>query len=90
MSQACVIASRVAAAALFALAGCHAVGPDYHPPSTTMPDQYIETAPQSRVMGPPSPSQRRPTDLATWWTAFNDSTLNSLIDRAVRVNLDLK
>ncbi|HEX6770232.1 MAG TPA: TolC family protein, partial [Candidatus Binatia bacterium] len=30
-----------------------------------------------------------PADLSRWWTEFNDPTLNSVVDRAVKANLDL-
>ncbi len=79
-----------AAIALIGLAGCHAVGPDYHKPATTMPADYSEMAPQNHMMGPPSPSERKPVELSRWWTAFNDPMLDSLVDRAVRTNLDLQ
>jgi NodT family efflux transporter outer membrane factor (OMF) lipoprotein len=38
-----------------------------------------------------SAQQTEPTvDLATWWRALNDEELNSLVDRAVKSNLDLE
>jgi NodT family efflux transporter outer membrane factor (OMF) lipoprotein len=32
----------------------------------------------------------RQAELINWWTSFNDSTLTSLVDRAVKSNLDLQ
>jgi NodT family efflux transporter outer membrane factor (OMF) lipoprotein len=32
----------------------------------------------------------RPAELARWWTSFNDPLLNSLVERAVGSNLDLR
>jgi NodT family efflux transporter outer membrane factor (OMF) lipoprotein len=71
------------------LIGCHAVGPDYKTPATTMPSSYGETAPISRRLGPPAPPEQKPTELGLWWTSFDDPELNSLVDRAVERNLTL-
>lgn len=65
---------------LFA-AAC-SVGPDYKEPALATPAAWNE-AQQKGV-------DTRPADLARWWTAFNDALLDSLIDRAVRSNLDLR
>src|SRR3954447_26566915 len=67
-----------AVATVVLIAGC-AVGPDYKPPQTKMPESYGATT--------------QPTELANlrqWWTTFNDATLNTLIDRATEANLDLR
>jgi NodT family efflux transporter outer membrane factor (OMF) lipoprotein len=58
------------------------VGPNYHaaPPSATpawvspLPEGFTDTAP-----GPSS-----------WWASFNDTELDSLIERATHANLDLR
>ncbi len=65
---------------LFA-AGC-TVGPNYQKPDLPVPSMWNE-AQQKGV-------QVRPTELTHWWTSFNDPLLNSLIERAVRSNLDLR
>src|SRR5499425_194729 len=65
---------------LFA-AGC-AVGPNYQNPDLPVPSTWIE-AQQKGV-------QVRPTELTRWWTSFNDPLLDSLIERAVQSNLDLR
>ena len=65
---------------LFA-AGC-TVGPNYQKPDLPVPLMWNE-AQQKGV-------QVRPTELTYWWTSFNDPLLNSLIERAVRSNLDLR
>jgi NodT family efflux transporter outer membrane factor (OMF) lipoprotein len=66
-----------------------AVGPNYHIPEPDTPPNFA-----SRVVADfsaPSPKSTAPTpDLATWWRALNDEELNSLVDRAVRSNLDLE
>ncbi|MGA2916352.1 MAG: efflux transporter outer membrane subunit [Sedimentisphaerales bacterium] len=59
--------------------GCM-VGPNYHPPQTSVPSAWTGTADQNTAA----------MDLVHWWTAFNDPNLASLIDRAVKSNLDLK
>lgn len=67
--------------AIFALllSGC-TVGPDYQPPQTPVPDHFGATT---------RPATEH-VDFARWWTTFNDPLLNSLIDRAMAGNLDLK
>jgi NodT family efflux transporter outer membrane factor (OMF) lipoprotein len=85
-----VIAKAVLPIGLAALAGCHAVGPDYKQPATTMPSGFGEPMPLSRRFGPPSPAQERAAELGLWWQSFNDPELNSLIDRAVQRNLTLQ
>jgi NodT family efflux transporter outer membrane factor (OMF) lipoprotein len=63
------------------LAGC-AVGPDYHRPQTKAPTQWTEP-----LAGGETNSAMSAAD---WWKNFHDSELDSLIDRAVRSNLDLR
>jgi NodT family efflux transporter outer membrane factor (OMF) lipoprotein len=66
---------------LISLAGCM-VGPDYHSPQTTAPAKWTgQTGPQNV-----SPD----TLLLQWWTQFNDPNLTSLIERAMKSNLDLR
>jgi len=66
---------------LLFVAGC-SVGPNYQTPDLPVPPTWIE-AQQKGV-------QVRPAELARWWTSFNDQLLNSLIERAVQSNLDLR
>ena len=57
------------------------VGPNYQPAPPPWP----------RIGStPPTPSPRRPPDLARWWTVFNDPALNRLVDCAYRQNLSLR
>jgi NodT family efflux transporter outer membrane factor (OMF) lipoprotein len=65
---------------VWCLAGC-AVGPSYHEPKPDAPAEFIAKATQSAA---PSP------DLATWWRSLNDAELDSLVERAVKSNLDLE
>lgn len=63
------------------LVGC-SVGPDYKEPAIAVPTAWNEV--QQKGVG------ARPADLAAWWTAFDDPLLNSLVERAVQSNLDLR
>lgn len=63
------------------LAGC-AVGPNYKPPASTLSNQWVSPSDKWLL----SSTQEE----AAWWKGFNDETLNSLVDRAVAGNLDLK
>lgn len=62
------------------VAGC-TVGPNYHAPTTSVPASYLEpqatAAPDAAV------------DPATWWRAFNDPLLTSLVERSLRDNPDI-
>ncbi len=66
---------------LAASSGCR-VGPSYRPPKVSVPAKWSEA--------PPTVIPAEQVSLARWWTKFNDSILDSLIDRAVRMNLDLR
>ncbi len=70
------------------LAAC-AAGPAYRVPQ---PDEPADFAAKVDANSPGSGSQpaASPPELATWWRALNDGELNSLIDRAVKSNLDLE
>jgi NodT family efflux transporter outer membrane factor (OMF) lipoprotein len=63
------------------LAGCN-VGPDYHPPKTPAPAQWV--SPQA------GPETNAPAVEAAWWKSFHDAELNSLIVRAAQSNLNLR
>lgn len=69
----------LAAACLF-LAGCM-VGPNYTPPSPTMPANYGELA-GSAVGGVDTTKSGE----VTWWHRFDDAELASLVERAVAAN----
>lgn len=66
-------------AAIF-LAGC-AVGPDYKKPKLDSPTKYSEATAQQAA------DEKL---LQEWWKGFGDATLDSLIDRAVKSNLDVQ
>jgi NodT family efflux transporter outer membrane factor (OMF) lipoprotein len=68
------------------LAGC-TVGPNYHVPATTMPIAF--TPVPASTQPTTANAATRPVDIARWWQSFDDSELNSLVERAVANNLDL-
>src|SRR5262249_30475664 len=57
-----------------------AVGPRYPRPPVSLPQKWIV---QGAGTNSNEPAEQ-------WWAAFNDPELNSLIERAVKANLDLK
>jgi NodT family efflux transporter outer membrane factor (OMF) lipoprotein len=68
-------------AGIAGLSAC-AVGPSYRTPKSDLPPAFVSAAtPQSAPAAP---------DLASWWRALNDEELDSLVDRAVKSNLDLE
>lgn len=66
------------------LAGC-AVGPRYVAPASTQPAAF---------QGGPAVESRAPSaqsvDLVSWWRAFDDPLLTSLVERGLSQNLDLQ
>jgi outer membrane protein, multidrug efflux system len=71
-----------------AIGGC-AVGPNYRQSTPcTMPVAWSHGDP----VGPPGPARvtTRPASVARWWKTLNDPMLDSLIERAVQTNLDLR
>ena len=63
------------------LSGC-TVGPSYHAPATKGLPQWSPALAGGETTNSGS--------VAFWWKSFNDPELNSLIERAVTSNLDLK
>jgi NodT family efflux transporter outer membrane factor (OMF) lipoprotein len=74
----------IVASSLLALAlaiGC-AVGPDYHTPKVNTPSNWSEAQRAGAI--------NSAVQIVEWWKTFNDPELNSLIDRAVATNHDLR
>ena len=73
----------ISVSCLFVLtaAGC-AVGPDWQPPQPQVPSGWSQAAAE--------PNEAAAQEIIHWWTEFGDSTLTSLVERAVKSNLDLK
>ena len=61
------------------LTGC-TVGPNYQSPKTSVPSSWTGINGQKTGI----------VDMVHWWTEFNDPNLTSLIERAVKSNLNLK
>ncbi len=77
----------VPALCLMALSGC-AVGPDYRPPDTKVPEAWYglnNPGPASTSLAIP-----QPVTLVEWWQTFRDPILDTLVQMALRSNLDLK
>jgi len=64
--------------------GC-TVGPDYQPPRIDTGDGWSEPVAVSETARPDEA-----IDLGTWWHAFDDATLDDLIERALEQNLDVR
>jgi len=65
---------------------CRSVGPNYEPPEVSPPPAW-----KSKTSDGLRPAAVIDDDtLAAWWTTLNDPLLQSLIERAVRGNLELK
>lgn len=69
---------------LMLLAGC-AVGPDYAPPS--LPSLHSSQFPAS--FGEPLPGLASGAVEVTWWRAFDDPALATLVQRALAANHDI-
>ena len=77
----------IATALLAGLAGC-AVGPNYHVPKPDVPSKFAAVSTHANAAD--AAKDAAAVDLATWWRALNDDELNSLVDRAIKSNLDLQ
>jgi NodT family efflux transporter outer membrane factor (OMF) lipoprotein len=66
-----------------------AVGPSYRIPKSDAPPAFASQVPMNSAGSTTQPAAPTP-DLATWWRALNDEELDSLVDRAVKSNLDLE
>jgi len=71
----------VTASLLLFATGC-TVGPNYEKPDVPIPGGWQE-AQQGGL-------DSRSSDLARWWSAFNDPLLDTLVERAIQSNLDLR
>jgi NodT family efflux transporter outer membrane factor (OMF) lipoprotein len=70
-------------AVILAVAGC-AVGPDYRRPTADVPPAWQPDAPWHEA------APRDGALKGDWWRIFQDDTLNSLVDRALAGNQDLR
>ncbi|MFZ5451088.1 MAG: efflux transporter outer membrane subunit [Thermodesulfobacteriota bacterium] len=67
--------------------GC-AVGPDYRPPETKVPEKWDAQVVVTKEQ--PSKTTPVPVTLVEWWNSFKDPSLSSLVELAIRSNLDLR
>jgi NodT family efflux transporter outer membrane factor (OMF) lipoprotein len=63
------------------IAGCK-VGPNFHSPQTETPESWYGPVPENAGAGR--------VDLSRWWASFDDPVLDSMVERAMASNLDLK
>jgi NodT family efflux transporter outer membrane factor (OMF) lipoprotein len=70
-----------------------AVGPSYRTPKPDLPPAFASAAAANSAAAASQATAQSATDaapdLATWWRSLNDEELDSLVDRAVKSNLDL-
>ncbi|NLE28333.1 MAG: efflux transporter outer membrane subunit [Phycisphaerae bacterium] len=71
-----------------ALSGC-SVGPDYRRPEVPTPEVWSGEK-DGPVATQPSIVTTQPADVSSWWKTLKDPTLDSLIERAIESNLDLR
>ena len=70
---------------VFLIAACVSVGPDY-----VRPDTQTSAVWHTPLKGGLVSGETDDKTLLTWWTTLNDPVLNSLVNRALANNLDLK
>lgn len=85
------LATSFLALSIASLASCsQVVGVNYHPPRTEIPSNWV------------SPKEKSPEEVkqeenfsqlqynAEWWKSFNDETLNTLVESAIKNNFDVE
>ena len=81
---------RLALVAPFVVfAGC-TVGPNYERPDTKVKGSFDAQRPFDPSSTQPSTKPTTQPIVSRWWTTFNDSQLDSLVDRAIVANLDVR
>lgn len=71
-------------AMMASIAGCK-VGPDFAPPVVNIPEVWNQELPENAELAP----QNELID-TSWWTVFQDPTLDRLVYEAANSNLDLR
>ena len=79
-SGATIVLLLAATATVLLVSGC-AVGPNFHPPKTPVSAAF-GNGDQTNLVAEAT--------AVTWWRGFDDALLNSLVDRAVTNNQDLR
>ena len=73
---------------ILALTSC-AVGPNFKPPETKVPEAYYSLDNPQPTPAAPSRTTPQPVTLVHWWQSFRDPILDSLVQLALASNLDL-
>jgi NodT family efflux transporter outer membrane factor (OMF) lipoprotein len=72
------------------LAAC-AAGPNYHVPKADEPPAFVAQVTTGSASSELATKAAVSTvDLTTWWQSLDDAELNSLVERAIKSNLDLE
>lgn len=72
-----------------AMAGGCMVGPNYRPPETQSPATWSGVQPELPTTQP-AVTTTRPAEVVEWWKSLHDPVLDSLVERAMGSNLDLR
>lgn len=76
-----------------ALAGCAAVGPDYHPHAVATPDKWQAELGGGLVSGSArglTAEDVRPDAISQWWRQLGDATLSELVEKSLVANPGLR
>lgn len=76
--------SAAVLAAAFLISGCSPVGPDHKTPAMDLPGSFSKGGIRWKKQS--SNTQPKPR---AWWRLYRDSTLNSLVDKALTHNQDI-
>lgn len=74
------------------LGGC-VVGPNYRAPNPETPsafDKELSTAGTAAATQPSGNARRLPVDVTVWWRSLDEPELNSIVERTVANNYDLR
>jgi NodT family efflux transporter outer membrane factor (OMF) lipoprotein len=81
----------IIAGSIVALSAC-ASGPRYRTPKPDEPAAFTAqlNPPNAAAANAANAANAAPVELSTWWRSLNDTELNSLVERAVKSNLDVE
>lgn len=79
----------IVAVAAAVLGGC-TVGPNYQAPKVAMEESFASPTTRPATTAPASSLTSEPMETARWWGVLHDRELDSLMDRVVASNLDVK
>lgn len=81
--------AAMTAASLILSAGC-AVGPEYSPPKTGMPDAFSSVGDVNESGPGTRGASTDAADTARWWERFGDPALTRLVERSLASNHDVR